>query len=331
MDISKTIQKVRDSTVWHGIYDTDTPDEDEDEIEDDDAEDEEEEMEEESSDEIDGNEWPGASSAGNYENTDTVHDVFGYQGLGTFLAGTEVPISIVYAEHDTEMNDFEGQNPEMSSTSQQPQALVDPITASSSSHTLEETFLARTRVVEKGTEDNFKLSMSGELILQSYRHSVTLRPTQDETLPTQCDNILRQELPHDISFPRLLTEYDRLNMLATIPELSLVLVASQIGRVALITITRPVQRDSRLGHIVAMRVDLILPFKDEESVEKIRPSHGLLGMAVGPIQNDRAKKAGKGAGGEGPRRWRLMLHYYNHTILSYEISREEETGELLLI
>jgi len=35
--------------------------------------------------------------------------------------------------------------------------------------------------------------------------------------------------------------------------------------------------------------------------------------------------------GEGPRRWRLMLHYYNHTILSYEISREEETGELLVI
>jgi hypothetical protein len=78
-----------------------------------------------------------------------------------------------------------------------------------------------------------------------------------------------------------------------------------------------------------MRVDLILPFKDEETVEKIRPSHCLLGMAVGPMQNERAKMVARGAG-EGPRRWRLMLHYFNHTILSYEISREEETGELLV-
>jgi hypothetical protein len=119
-------------------------------------------------------------------------------------------------------------------------------------------------------------------------------------------------------------------MLAAIPELSLVLVASQIGRVALITITRLVGCNSRIGDIVSMRVDLILPFKVEESGDKIRPSYGLLGMAVGPMQIQRTMTAARG-GGEDRRRWRLMLHYYNHTILSYEISREEETGELLVL
>jgi hypothetical protein len=257
--------------------------------------------EEEPDDEVNGND------------EESVPNLFQYQGLETFLADPNIPDSFA------------------SVTGRQLQTIVDPFTPSPSPPTLEETSLARSnQVINKSKGDAFQLSRSGELILQSYRHSITLHPTQDDTLPTQCDNLLRQEFPHDIGFPQPLADYDRLNMLAAIPELSLVLVASQIGRVALITITRPVQRDSRLGHIVSMRVDLILPFSDEESEEKIRPSHGLLGMAVGPMQNERAKMVARGAG-EGPRRWRLMLHYFNHTILSYEISREEETGELLVL
>jgi hypothetical protein len=298
IDISKTVRKVRDSTVWHEVYDTDTPDEDEDEEED---------------EEEDGNDEEAALNT------------FGYQGLESFLADADVPTLFVSEEQYTVMNDSEGQMGQIFFTSQQLQTVVDPFTPSRSPPTLEETSLARSnQVIGK------KLSRSGELILQSYRHNITLHPTQDNALPTQCDNLLRQEILHDVRFPRPLTDYDRLNMLAAIPELSLVLVASQIGRVALITITRPVQRDSRLGHIVSMRVDLILPFSDEESEEKIRPSHGLLGMAVGPMQNERKKMEARGAG-EGPRWWRLMLHYFNHTILSYEISREEERGELLVL
>jgi hypothetical protein len=53
-------------------------------------------------------------------------------------------------------------------------------------------------------------------------------------------------------------------------------------------------------------------------------------MAVGPMQNERKKMEARGTG-EGPRWWRLMLHYFDHTILSYEISREEERGELLVL
>jgi hypothetical protein len=310
IDISKTVSKVRDSTVWHEVYDTDTPDEDEDDEDDDEGEDED--------NDVDGND------------EESSPNILGYQGLDTVLADADFPISSISEEQDTVMNGSAGHIGEIFFTSQQLQTLVDPFTPSPSPPTLEERFLARSgQFIENSKGDDFQLSRSGELILQSYRHSTTLHPTQDDTLPTQCDNLLRQEFTHDVGFPRPLTDYDRLNMLATIPELSLILVASQIGRVALITITRPVQRDTRLGHIVSMRVDLILPFKNEET-EKIRPSHGLLGMAVGPMQNERAKMMARGAG-EGPRRWRLMLHYFNHTILSYEISREEETGELLVL
>jgi hypothetical protein len=306
MDISKTVSKVRDSTVWHEIYDTDTPDEDEDDEHD--GEDKEEE-----------------------EDEDSTPITFGYQDLETFLADTDVPVLFVSEEQDTVMDGSAGHIGEIFFTSQQLQTFVDPFTPSPSPPALGGTFLARSnQVIDKRQDDAFQLSRSGELILQTYRHSITLHPTQDDALPTQCDNLLRQEFPHDVWFPRPLADYDRLNMLATIPELSLVLVASQIGRVALITITRRVQRDSRLGHIVSMRVDLILPFKDEETIEKIRPSHGLLGMAIGPMQNERAKMVARGAR-KGPRRWRLMLHYFNHAILSYEISREEETGELLVL
>lgn len=330
IDISKTISKVRDSTVLHEIYSIDTPDgDDDDEYDDEDKEEREEEEEDEEGEEDE--EEEDEEEEGEEEDEDSAPTTFGQQGLEAFLADTDVPVSFFSEEQDTVMDGSAGHIGDIFFTSQQLQTFVDLFTPSPSPPALGRTFLARSnQVIDKRQDDAFQLSKSGELILQSYRHSITLHPTQDDALPTQCDNLLRQEFPHDVSFPRPLADYDRLNMLATIPELSLVLVASQIGRVALITITRRVKHDSRLGRIVSMRVDLILPFKDEETVEKIRPSHGLLGMAIGPMQNERAKMAARGAG-ESPRRWRLMLHYFNHAILSYEISREEETGKLLVL
>jgi hypothetical protein len=187
--------------------------------------------------------------------------------------------------------------------------------------------------VEKKFRENLKkgqyishLVPSGSLILHSNRHTVHLLPTNGECPPTKCNNILRQDFPHDTWFPRPISVYDRINMLATIPELSLVLVASQVGRVALITITRPVDRYNNLKSFVSMRVELILPFANEETKLKIRPSCGLLGMAVGPMQPEEQRLRG----GMGPNSWRLMLHYYNHAILSYEISRDKETQDLLI-
>lgn len=50
---------------------------------------------------------------------------------------------------------------------------------------------------------------------------------------------------------------------------------------------------------------------------EFRPLTQLLGMAVAPLQ-------GKGADGRVQRKiWRLVLHYMNHSVLSYELKRDE--------
>jgi hypothetical protein len=66
-----------------------------------------------------------------------------------------------------------------------------------------------------------------------------------------------------------------------------------------------------------MRQEMILPLKDH--AVKYRPDMPLLGMAVAPVQRANSRHE----------RWqiervayRLWLHYMDHTILSYEISRE---------
>lgn len=141
--------------------------------------------------------------------------------------------------------------------------------------------------------------------------------------------LLRQPLAQNIP-PSLhsLTHFSRLNMVTQVPELGLVLVASQIGRVSLLTLTH-----MRSTKQLAFRLDCILPSKEQEAKGE-RPMLPLLGMAVGPIQG-REKRAGSASGGdspegrgkeawraiEGSRRFRLMLYYCDHTVLSYELSR----------
>ncbi|GJN77935.1 hypothetical protein PLIIFM63780_001428 [Purpureocillium lilacinum] len=129
---------------------------------------------------------------------------------------------------------------------------------------------------------------------------------------------------------------NRLSMVAHLRELSLVVVASPVGRVLLLTPTklkRPEQwRSGELRH--GFRVEWVLPRKSDEKVHRktMRPLHG---MAVGPVPGSGAEgKSGDGSESQmrGPhRRYRLMLHYRNHDILTYEISREEQTGRLCII
>jgi hypothetical protein len=103
-----------------------------------------------------------------------------------------------------------------------------------------------------------------------------------------------------------------------IPELSLLVVGSQTGRAALITFTKP-NVFSEKGPVVNFRVDLILPCKKQED-EGLQPDLPLFGLAVGPIQT--ATKS------TGPRNWRLIMHYYDHSVLSYDLSRDEQTDDL---
>lgn len=125
----------------------------------------------------------------------------------------------------------------------------------------------------------------------------------------------------------------RLNMFAHAPELALVVIGSPTGRVVLLTLTRlavPIDRPEGVWEH-GFRVEWVLPTRaDEEAHRKVlRPLHG---MALGPVQSGDGDGDGDGTGRNAalPPRYRLMLHYRNHDILSYEITREGQTGKLCI-
>ncbi|KAG6030335.1 hypothetical protein E4U41_000125 [Claviceps citrina] len=144
----------------------------------------------------------------------------------------------------------------------------------------------------------------------------------------------------------------RLSMVMHIPELHLIVIGSPIGRVMLVTPTRlarPVEKGPAVLHH-GLRLEWVLPRRSDEAVFRtdMRPLHG---MAVGPVLEDgvmgrsrlagteeeeeeeeeaRGKEAKRRWGAMMPRRYRLMLHYRNHDIATYELSREEETGKVCI-
>jgi hypothetical protein len=169
----------------------------------------------------------------------------------------------------------------------------------------------------------------GHMVFYAGRHSIVLLQRTDAGLPTMCDNILDQSIRFTNHWQGVSSNhFNRLNMLEFIPELSLMLVGSQIGRVALVTITRPTGKSPVVDQ-ASMRVDLVLPFDVSDWPDwKWRPNTGLLGIAVSRMPGRDGEVMGR-RGGEVPR-WRLILHYDDHTILTYAISREEElTAESL--
>jgi hypothetical protein len=162
---------------------------------------------------------------------------------------------------------------------------------------------------------------AGHAILRTYNQDIELLPPDyPNTLRTFFRGIVRQQLGN---LRDQLRHFDRLNMLAVIPELSLVIATSQIGRAALITLTRLGDDFPSAGPVVMFRLDLILPLKIHE--DKNRPYVPLAGMAVAPLQASEAVKKGRWVG----KRWRLLLHYVDQTILSYELYRSE--GEELIV
>lgn len=92
-----------------------------------------------------------------------------------------------------------------------------------------------------------------------------------------CANILKQTLPPIIERGGL-GNFERLNMVQQIPELGVVIVASQIGRCAVCSLTR----NGKTGTL-GLRVDWILPTRKQES-KMLRPVRPLLGIATSPVQ-----------------------------------------------
>ena len=157
-----------------------------------------------------------------------------------------------------------------------------------------------------------------------------------------CNDVLRQVIPHRLSY---LQNFERINMIEQIPELGLIIIASQVGRVALLTTTE--SRDSpHTAMSVGLKIERILPSKSQEDAG-VRPDVPLMGIAVGPVQGYGIEV--EAAGAESPARedldvpklgdgrYRLLMVYCDHTVLSYELGRSktgtgyEVTDRVLLI
>lgn len=106
-----------------------------------------------------------------------------------------------------------------------------------------------------------------------------------------------------------------------IPELAVVVVGSQMGRCALLTMNRVMGAAKRdLVMQYTFRLDKILPTPAQDNC--CRPMFPFLGLAVSPVPETHPRGVRK--------RFRLFLHYQDHTILSYEIHREQR-GALVVL
>lgn len=136
-------------------------------------------------------------------------------------------------------------------------------------------------------------------------------------------NALRQAVP---SIHAWINHIERLNMSAYIPSIGVVVLASQKGRVLILSLTK-LSRNAEFpsvkylktkcppNTVYTMRIERILPFASQEA-EGLRPFQPLAGIATGPMQGTEHLP-------DDQKRWRLMLYYYDHSVLSYEIGRKK--------
>ena len=137
-------------------------------------------------------------------------------------------------------------------------------------------------------------------------------------------NPLKQPIHQNFQYLRI---YERLNMSTSIPSLGLVILASQKGRAMVLSLTKITQSthcaptmkefDCKDRSIYAMKLEAILPFAEQERQNK-RSCYPLHGIAVSPVQGSERSKNG---------RWRLLMMYQDHSILSYELSRRSKARD----
>ncbi|KAI9822232.1 MAG: hypothetical protein M1832_003055 [Thelocarpon impressellum] len=171
-------------------------------------------------------------------------------------------------------------------------------------------------------------------ILHTTADNVRLMPGPQKDPSLICRQPLPQNLPP--SAYSSVGAFKRLNMMASAPELGLVVIACQVGRAGLFTLTRS-SREPRPQ--LAFRLDAILPFRTQERSHN-RPNSPLLGIALGPVQGrERARELPHDHEDDSlswrtrdqawrrvdrRRRHRLLLTYYDGSVLSYEIGRNRE-------
>jgi hypothetical protein len=107
-----------------------------------------------------------------------------------------------------------------------------------------------------------------------------------------------------------------------IPELGVVVVATPKGRAAILALFQHYSKEFRRS-VYTFRMEWLLPTAEQEK-EGQRPETMLLGLSASPIQG----MLGEREQGR-PRKWRLLMTYGDHSVLSYEIrgAEEEERDE----
>lgn len=164
---------------------------------------------------------------------------------------------------------------------------------------------------------------------------IGLTPTfgPKEYLPCReilCKKAVEQAIPPS---HQALRDLRRLNMTIQIPDLGVVAVANQAGRVALLTMTYW-RSEQQFG----FKIEATLPYKSQED-RGIRPEVPLMGMAISPVQGQELEPETQSGSPEipaltlkgSPRRYRLLMTYYDHSVLSYEISRSTSNADVLVI
>ncbi|KAI1142701.1 hypothetical protein F5Y05DRAFT_127699 [Hypoxylon sp. FL0543] len=166
----------------------------------------------------------------------------------------------------------------------------------------------------------------GSSILRTYEMDVELRSFEEGGMGIMFERVIDQSRPSHAVLPSMRISHERLANLIHVPELSLVVAGSMCGRVALITLTCPEEKGLHCKR--AFKVEAILPTKRDED-NQLRPICPLLGVAVGPAPfSGNVELRDKPV---SPKRYRIMLHYYDLRILSYEVFRNSRTDPLSII
>ncbi|KAI9642277.1 hypothetical protein NHQ30_009079 [Ciborinia camelliae] len=173
----------------------------------------------------------------------------------------------------------------------------------------------------------FPMLSDGSTILRTWEDSIELVPSFNHIPPAVCSKgFFRQGTPR--AFGQSFREIARINMMALIPELSLVVVASQNGQAALLTLTK-VDINSSDIPVPTFRIEALLPprkYGENYLIGYDGPKPPLLGLAVSPIQRGPGIELNAG---ESPKKWRLIMHSYDQTIWTYELSRDENDDLLV--
>lgn len=170
-------------------------------------------------------------------------------------------------------------------------------------------------------------------LLRSSTTDIQIQPFDRKMTSVECNFVLpihnRAATPWDMTSQFA----ERVSMLIHVPELNLVVAGSPTGRVALVALTRTARKIKTVPVRRGFRIDRILPRRDEDKT--VRPACSLIGVAISPAPDCRARGVELFAGREGgqrvvPVKYRLIMHYKDHTILMYDIARGAGEDELMI-